>query len=137
MKSLALKNILFVILQPGIVTGVVPYLLVKNNPSNLPGLAFQKHQYLAFLLFLAGLSIVFHCVFRFFKDGLGTLSPAIPTKKLVVSGLYRYSRNPMYLGVMLMLISEVIFFAAINLLIYTILVFIAIHLFVVFREDHV
>lgn len=135
MKSLALKNILFVILQPGIVAGAVPYLLVRNRLSNLLNLPFQGYQYLALLLFLAGMTIVFHCVFRFFKDGLGTLSPVIPTKQLVISGLYKYSRNPMYIGVMLLLIGEVVFCTEVNLLIYAILVFIAFNLFVVFKEE--
>lgn len=123
------------ILQPGIVAGAVPYLLVRNKLSRLLNLPFQEHQYLALLLFLAGMAIVFHCVFRFFKDGLGTLSPVIPTKQLVIGGLYQYSRNPMYIGVMLLLTGEVLFCTTVNLLIYAILVFIAFHLFVVFKEE--
>jgi len=135
MKPLVFQNILFVILQPGIVAGAVPYFLVKNRLPYVPVSAFQFYHYLAFLLFLTGLIIVFHCVFRFFKDGRGTLSPAVPTKQLVISGLYRYSRNPMYIGIMLILVGEVIFCSAINLLIYTILIFTAFNLFVIFREE--
>ncbi|WP_316815414.1 isoprenylcysteine carboxylmethyltransferase family protein [Pedobacter nyackensis] len=135
MKSLAFQNILFVILQPGIVAGVVPYFLVRHKIVSLLNAPFQTFQHIAFLILLIGLIIVLHCVFRFFKDGRGTLSPAVPTKQLVINGLYKYSRNPMYIGVMLILIGETIFCNSLHLLLYSVFVFIAFNLFVIFREE--
>jgi protein-S-isoprenylcysteine O-methyltransferase Ste14 len=63
------------------------------------------------------------------------LSPADPTKKLVISGLYKFSRNPMYIGVMLILVGECAFFSSISLLIYSTFVFIAFNLFILFHEE--
>jgi len=75
------------------------------------------------------------CIYEFAVFGKGTLSPLDPTKRLVVRGLYRYSRNPMYVGVMLMLIGEAIFAASIPLLIYLVLVFIGFNLFILLHEE--
>ena len=75
------------------------------------------------------------CIFRFAVEGRGTLSPADPTKKLVIRGLYRFSRNPMYIGVMMILIGEAIFFQSKNLWIYLLFIFLAFNLFVLLVEE--
>jgi protein-S-isoprenylcysteine O-methyltransferase Ste14 len=135
MWSLALRNLFFTILQPGMVTGLIPYLILgspsiaifKNNLSSV--------QNLAIFIFAAGVAILVYCIGMFAVKGRGTLSPADPTKKLVFSGLYKFSRNPMYIGVMLMLIGEAVFFGSISIWIYTAIVFIAFNLFIVLHEE--
>jgi protein-S-isoprenylcysteine O-methyltransferase Ste14 len=67
--------------------------------------------------------------------GKGTLSPADPTKKLVVKGLYRFSRNPMYVGVTMMLVGESIFFQSTALWTYSLIIFIAFNIFILFFEE--
>lgn len=133
--SLALRNLFFVILQPGMVAGVIPYMIAKNSFNNAFSNELLLHHYLGLFILLAGSVIMLHCVVRFAIDGLGTLSPADPTKQLVISGLYKYSRNPMYVGVMLMLSGEVVFSLSSNLLFYAIIIFVAFSLFIVYWEE--
>ncbi|MBE7173284.1 MAG: isoprenylcysteine carboxylmethyltransferase family protein [Williamsia sp.] len=83
----------------------------------------------------AGSVIVLICVASFAIHGRGTLSPADPTKKLVISGLYKFSRNPMYIGVTMMLAGKSIFFQSYTLLVYAVLIFIAFNTFIIFFEE--
>src|SRR5690349_20901026 len=110
MISLFLRNLLFTILQPGIIAGLVPLLILGNNAKTTFSQATKLYHYSAGLLFLIGLVIMTICIVSFALQGRGTLSPADPTKKLVIRGFYKFSRNPMYVGVTLMLISEAVFF---------------------------
>lgn len=96
---------------------------------------FQLQHYTGMLIFLAGLSVMLHCIARFALDGLGTLSPADPTRRLVTSGLYRFSRNPMYAGVMLMLLGEVVFCGEAYLLLYSAGIAVLFNLFIIYREE--
>jgi len=135
MWSLFLRNLFFTALQPGLVTGLFPYLILKRESQELFSGAFGLLQYFGILLFVVGIAVLFDCIVRFAVQGDGTLSPADPTKKLVISGLYKYSRNPMYWGVMLILTSEAIFFESPGLWIYALFIFIAFYLFIVLVEE--
>src|SRR5215218_9685910 len=135
MWSLIFRNLFFTFLQPGIVAGLIPYwLLGSPNTASFKN-SLTSFQYIALFTFVAGVTILFYCISMFAVKGKGTLSPADPTKKLVVSGLYRFSRNPMYIGVMLMLIGEAVFFSSISVWIYAALVFIAFNLFIILHEE--
>jgi protein-S-isoprenylcysteine O-methyltransferase Ste14 len=135
MISLYIKNIIFFILQPGLVVGLIPYLLIRNRLSPILSGRFGVLDYFGLVLILLGLHIALYCVYRFIIDGLGTLSPVHRTKALVVKGLYKYSRNPMYVGMLLILIGEFIIAKSVHLLAYTIVVGLAFHLFVIFVEE--
>ncbi|MBV4357998.1 methyltransferase family protein [Pinibacter aurantiacus] len=135
MTSLFLRNLFFTILQPGVVAGLVPYFIIRDKISEILSLPFAWFHFLGILIFAIGLFITLHCITRFAIDGKGTLSPADPTKKLVIRGLYKYTRNPMYVGVMLILIGEAIFFASFRLLMYSGIVFSAFTLFVIYFEE--
>ena len=135
MLSLVLRNLLFTILQPGLVAGLIPYLIVRNMIEDVLGKPLHVVQYLAMLIFVAGAIITFDCIRRFAVHGRGTLSPVDPTRKLVVAGLYRFSRNPMYIGVMLILMGEALFLYSYYLWIYVSFVFIAFNLFIIFHEE--
>jgi len=133
--SLFLRNLFFTILQPGVVAGLIPFLLARKNFENsFPG-SLHAYHYVAIAVCIAGIGITLHCIANFAIHGHGTLSPADPTKRLVISGLYKFSRNPMYVGVMLILLGEAIFTQSANLLVYSIGVFTAFNLFIVFREE--
>ncbi len=84
---------------------------------------------------LAGFALLLWCVRDFYVAGKGTLAPWTPPRHLVVIGAYRHSRNPMYVGVMLMLLGWAISFASGSLLIYAACVFSAFHVRVVFGEE--
>jgi protein-S-isoprenylcysteine O-methyltransferase Ste14 len=135
MLSLILRNLFFTVLQPGIVAGLIPYFILGNPDTARFKNGLSGFQYLSIVVFAAGVAILLYCIGMFAIKGKGTLSPADPTKKLVVSGLYRFSRNPMYIGVMLILVSEAAFFISIALLVYTVFVFIAFSLFIILHEE--
>ena len=132
--NLWLRNVFFVLLQPGIVVGLIPYFIVTRSQAKSLATLHTTH-YLGLLAMLVGLIVVLSCVFGFIKHGKGTLSPADPTQRLVIKGLYRYSRNPMYVGVLLLLLGEALLFGSAMLLLYMLLVGIGFHLFVVYVEE--
>ena len=135
MWLLVLRNLFFTILQPGMVAGLIPYWILGSPSIATFKNSLRSFQYIALFMFAAGVAILLHCIGMFAVKGKGTLSPANPTKKLVVSGLYKFSRNPMYIGVMMILIGEAIFFSSGNLWIYAAMVFIAFNLFIVLHEE--
>ena len=71
------------------------------------------------LLIALGLIPLFESIIRFLRVGRGTLSPTHPTETLVVSGLYRYVRNPMYVGILTLLLGQIILFTSTHLAVYT------------------
>jgi protein-S-isoprenylcysteine O-methyltransferase Ste14 len=87
------------------------------------------------LLIVAGLAPLLESITRFIIVGRGTLVPTAPTEHLVVSGLYRYVRNPMYLGVLTTILGETLLFASRAMIEYLAVVFAMFHLFVVFYEE--
>lgn len=135
MFSLVLRNLFFTILQPGVVVGLIPYWILGRNFSDTFKEPFTLLQYAAIVLFATGLAILLYCIGLFAVKGKGTLSPADETKRLVISGLYKHSRNPMYIGVTLMLVAEAIFFSSASLWIYTAIVFLCFNLFIILHEE--
>ena len=133
--SLIFINIIFTILYPGIVAGLIPCWIIGGD-INVIIFEFEKlHQLAGIFLFIAGFIIMTWCIVNFAVKGRGTLSPIAPTKKLVVSGLYRFSRNPMYIGVMLLLIGETLFFSSRSLCLYSFIVFVGFNIFIIAREE--
>jgi protein-S-isoprenylcysteine O-methyltransferase Ste14 len=135
MLSLLLRNLLFTILQPGVVTVLFPYLILRWQ-----GQAFLPERWsilnvIGLCLMLIGLSILLSCILRFATEGKGTISPLDPTKKLVAKGLYRYSRNPMYLGAITLVIGEAVFWWSLALAIYSVVVFVGFNLFIILHEE--
>ena len=137
MTALFIRNLVFTILQPGIVAGLIPYWILGVSAKEIfvkqvrqPGL-----HYLGAIIFVIGFVIMLSCIINFAVKGRGTLSPIDPTKKLVVVGFYNFSRNPMYVGVILILIGEAVFFQSIELWIYSFFVFIGFHFFAILVEE--
>jgi protein-S-isoprenylcysteine O-methyltransferase Ste14 len=99
----------------------------------------QGHRPIAHLsgiaLLLAGFAALLWCVRDFYVSGKGTLAPWAPPRHLVTVGLYRYSRNPMYVAVSAMLLGWAIAFASTGLLIYALAVMTAFHFRVVLGEE--
>ena len=124
-----LKALLALLFLPGTVSGLIPALIINFDPWRSEGLAIC-------LLFSAlGLSILLSCVWTFYKKGKGTLAPWSPPKGLMVTGLYRYMRNPMYVGISLIIIGLAIFFGSPLLIGYLALVVSAFNLRVIFAEE--
>ena len=127
----ALKSILFFILAPGMVAGFIPLSLLRIGSQVQTGF----FSYLAVPLWSIGVVMLVWCFWDFLAKGKGTPAPIDPPRELVVSGLYKYVRNPMYMGVLLVIIGHFLWFGFWNLLIYAVLVFLAFSLFVIFYEE--
>jgi len=127
-----LRTLLFTILVPGTVTVLVPYLLLSSasSPASLGSL-----QLAGLLPLLLGVAAYLWSAASFALVGKGTPAPVDPPKELVVAGPYRYVRNPMYLGVVLVLLGEALIWASPTLLRYAALILLAFHLFVVYYEE--
>src|SRR5690349_15329264 len=92
---------------PGIVAGAVPILIGYVDTR------FQRASPIGFVLLAVGLVLLLWCVRDFFVAGKGTLAPWDPPKHLVVVGLYRYVRNPMYLAVLTIVTSWGVIFSSV------------------------
>jgi len=127
----ALKSLFFLIFVPGLFVGYIPLAFLLTGSYIVTGILF----YLALPLWLIGGVVVVWCFWDFLTKGDGTPAPFDPPKELVVSGLYNYVRNPMYIGVLLMLIAHFLWFGYWSLLIYTGFFFLAFPLFVLNYEE--
>ncbi len=131
--TLAARSLLWTILFPGVVAFYVPLRYFGVNLSSdrkwsalvVPGLGFAA----------AGTVLLGACIIEFARSGRGTLSPLDPPRHLVVRGLYRYVRNPMYLSVSLILLGEVLLTRSRALAGYWAIWFAAVNLFVVAYEE--
>jgi len=126
-----LRTLLFTVLVPGTVTMVVPYLLLPSGA----GQGIRAVGLLGLIPMGLGLGCYFWCAWGFALRGGGTPAPIDPPKSLVISGPYRYVRNPMYLGVESLVVGEAILFGSRRLLEYAAVVAMFFYLFVVFYEE--
>lgn len=133
--SLFIRNLFFTILQPGLVAGLIPLWIAGVRLNDIFDEDWQLHHFFGTIAFLIGFLIMLWCIISFAVKGQGTLSPVDPTKRLVISGLYYFSRNPMYVGVILILIGEAILFQSTNLWGYLLFVFVLFHIFVIYVEE--
>jgi len=128
-----MKNLfrhLFSFILPITVLIIVPLCIEKNiSPHNI------LVTITGCLIISSGLLILILTISRFATIGRGTLAPWSPTKKLVISGLYRYVRNPMIIGVLLVLIGESVTVLSIYIFSWAVLFFfINTTYFIVFEE---
>jgi len=129
-----LKTLLFTIIAPGTVTVLLPYLILSskwNKAIPFPGAL----RFFGLVPLLIGFGIYLWCAYDFAAKGRGTPAPLDPPKQLVRSGLYRFTRNPMYVGIILILLGETIYFASAALFFYAIAVFLGFNGFILFYEE--
>jgi protein-S-isoprenylcysteine O-methyltransferase Ste14 len=130
---LFLKNLLFTVLVPGTVAVFLPYWMVAHSGQALT--VDPVRLLLAGPLMLLGATIYFWCLWDFAVTGRGTPAPIDPPKHLVVRGLYRYVRNPMYVGVLLVIAGWAALSASRAVLGYGAVIAVSFHLFVVVVEE--
>ena len=128
-----LGSALFFVAAPCVVAGLIPWWLSRELWP--PFLSLELTRAVGAVLIVAGLPGILDSFARFAREGLGTPAPIAPTRHLVVSGLYRYVRNPMYVGVVAVIAGQAILFADWRVLLYAALVWLACHLFVVAYEE--
>jgi len=130
---LGLRSLLWAALLPGLFAGYVPWRffglsevrLQVANPAHLLGLAVIG----------VGTALLGACIWQFARTGRGTLSPVDPPTTLVVQGLHRYVRNPMYLSVTAIVLGEVLLTLSTALLWYWVVWFLAANIFVRAYEE--
>jgi protein-S-isoprenylcysteine O-methyltransferase Ste14 len=126
-------SILFTIFGgPGLMLVYIPLAITRFRiPAGEP----PWQMLIAAAWILAGIAPLLDSIRRFVYVGRGTLMPTVPTERLVVSGLYRYVRNPMYAGVLVALGGEALLFWSLGLVIQALAGWLGVHLFVLFYEE--
>jgi len=110
-----------IILLPFSVIVIIPYFILEAGSDFQAEITFRN--ILGLVLLGMGILLFFSTVYLFKTIGRGTLAPWQPTQKLVISGPYRYCRNPMISAVLMILLAETLLFASWNLLIWAIMFF--------------
>jgi protein-S-isoprenylcysteine O-methyltransferase Ste14 len=129
-----LGSVLFLVLAPGTVIGLIPWWISKWKVQPAPP-GFLLIQLLGVLLLVTGILILLEAFARFALQGIGTPAPVLPTRHLVVTGFYRYVRNPMYVALVLAVLGQSMIQGNLNLVIYGGFVWLITHLFVVVYEE--
>lgn len=124
-----LRALLALLILPGLAAFLAPPLLAMLDPWRrgifAPGAA----------LMLLGVVLLLWCVRDFYLAGKGTLAPWDPPKRLVTIGLYRFVRNPMYVGVLTLVAGWALLLTSLFLASYTLLLAIAFHIRVINFEE--
>ena len=123
------RAVLAFLALPAVVGGLVPWLLFGNDPWKMRGTS------LGWPVVLFGALVLMWCVFDFYRIGRGTLAPWDPPKKLVILGLYRFMRNPMYVGVLLVVVGQAVRTGASAVAAYAVALAAAFHARVVLGEE--
>ena len=135
-SSAIVGSAVFLVIAPGTIAVLVPYWIYRWHMAP-PLLGFSAFRVLGALLICAGLPLLLDSFARFAIHGLGTPAPVAPPKHLVVSGLYRYVRNPMYVAVSSLVFGQGLLFGSTQVLEYGVAVFVGFHLFVLLYEEPV
>jgi protein-S-isoprenylcysteine O-methyltransferase Ste14 len=124
----------FFVLAPGVVAGLVPWWLTGWRARALPAW-WLPLRLAGVVLLAAGVVVLVQAFARFVVEGLGTPAPVAPTAELVVGGLYRYVRNPMYLAVLATILGQALLLGQLVLLPYAAVVAAAFGAFVHWYEE--
>ena len=114
---------------PAVVAGLVPWLLLGNDRWRMRG------SLLGWPVLFCSACVLLWCVRDFYRTGKGTLAPWDPPKKLVIVGLYRFVRNPMYIGVLGCVAGWSLIAGSPVLAVYTMVLAVAFHLRVIIYEE--
>jgi protein-S-isoprenylcysteine O-methyltransferase Ste14 len=127
-----LKAILLLLFLPGTLLVLLPWTLIR---AQAPLFSFGAFHWLAVPCWILGAASSLWCVWAFCVRGHGTPSPTDPPRVLVVSGLYRWIRNPIYAGVVVFLLGYVLWHPAPAILLLPPIAAFSAHLFVLMYEE--
>jgi protein-S-isoprenylcysteine O-methyltransferase Ste14 len=128
----AVGSLLFLVVAPGVVAGLIPWWLTgwdARGDVPMPVVAAGV------VLIAAGTGVLLHAFAQFVAEGLGTPAPVAPTTQLVVGGLYRHVRNPMYLAVGATIVGQALVLGRPGLLLYALAFWAIVAAFVHFYEE--
>src|SRR6266511_5620397 len=121
------QSLLYLLFEAGLFALYIPLALLRTGPRLETGVI----SFLAIPLWLIGSLTVLWCFWDFTFKGGGTPDPTDPPKELVVTGPYRYVRNPIYVGVLIIFLGHFLWFGYWRLLTYALIAFIGVHAFIV------
>jgi protein-S-isoprenylcysteine O-methyltransferase Ste14 len=134
-KLLAMAgSAVFLVIAPGFVAGFAPW-WISGWRMEPPFFGIPLFRLAGGILIALGLIGLLDSFVRFAMQGLGTPAPVFPTRYLVVTGLYRYVRNPMYVAVVSAILGQGLVLGSVTLLEYGGLVWLLFHLFVLTYEE--
>jgi protein-S-isoprenylcysteine O-methyltransferase Ste14 len=123
-----------VVIAPASVAVLLPWWISRWRLQT-PLWGLRPVRVVGVLLIAAGLPVLLDSFARFALQGLGTPAPIFPTRHLVVSGLYRYVRNPMYVAVVSLIVGQGLLLGNLRVLGYGLVVWLACHVFVLLYEE--
>jgi protein-S-isoprenylcysteine O-methyltransferase Ste14 len=132
-RAILLRTLIFTFLAPGSVTVLLPYWIMRSRPG--PDFEISALRWGGILPIVLGAAVYFSCAWEFVKTGGGTPAPIDAPKALVARGLYSYTRNPMYVAVVSILVGEVVLFQSLRLAAYVLIVWLFFHFFVLLYEE--
>ena len=134
--SAVLGSALFFVVAPCVLAGLIPWSMTRweFGPAFF---GLEGARSVGVLLILVGLPGLVDSFARFALQGLGTPAPVAPTKNLVVTGLYRHVRNPIYVALVAVILGQAVLFGDWRLLTYGGLMWLAFHVFVLAYEEPV
>lgn len=125
-----IKTILYMGFMHGFFTFYIPYQIASRDFIN-----FKTFAYLAIPFYLSGTASIIWCSVDMVKKGLGTPAHVDPPKKLIINGLYRYTRNPIYLGALLVLLGYILWFGSGIMILYFLLFVLAYQILITLIEE--
>jgi protein-S-isoprenylcysteine O-methyltransferase Ste14 len=135
LTTAAVGSAVFFVLAPGVVAGLVPW-LISGWDVRWPRSAFSiAVMALGGALVAVAVVVLIRNFVRFVVEGRGTPSPVLQTERLVVGGDYRFVRNPMYLGVVSAILGQAMIFGSVALLLYAAAVWAMVATFVRWYEE--
>jgi protein-S-isoprenylcysteine O-methyltransferase Ste14 len=134
-KALSIVGtVIFLVIAPGCVAGLVPW-RISHWRVEAPFLGMLLFRPVGGMLITLGVIGVLDSFARFALQGVGTPAPVFATRHLVVTGLYRYVRNPMYIAVVITILGQGLILGTVTLLEYCGLVWLLFHVFVLIYEE--
>jgi protein-S-isoprenylcysteine O-methyltransferase Ste14 len=130
----AIGSLVFLVVAPGVVAGLVPWWLTRWRARE-PLAYWAPLRVVGGVLVAAGVLVLLQAFARFVVEGLGTPAPVAAPRRLVVGGLYRYVRNPMYLALTATIVGQALLLGRLELLAYAVAVVAACAAFVRWYEE--
>jgi protein-S-isoprenylcysteine O-methyltransferase Ste14 len=130
----AVGSAVFFLAAPGVVAGLIPWLLTRWQARE-PLPYWAPMRVLGGILLVAGLIALIQAFVRFVMEGLGTPAPIAAPERLVVGGVYRYVRNPMYVAVLAAIVGQALLLGRLGLLLYAAAAWLVVAAFVRWYEE--
>jgi protein-S-isoprenylcysteine O-methyltransferase Ste14 len=130
----AVGSAAFFLVGPGVMAGLIPWLLTRWQVRE-PLPYWVPLRVLGGVLLVAGLIVVIQAFVRFVVEGFGTPVPVAAPERLVVGGVYRYVRNPMYVAILAAIVGQALLLGQLGLLLYAAAFWLITAAFVRFYEE--